>query len=258
MFPYFTFLGQTYHLYSLAGLVALFIASSVVYTRAKKINLSYVDILLSIVFLGIGALIGGAILHAIVKTPVLWSSRMYFFDTPFLFLRTAFGGLAFYGGLIGALVAMPIYAQIIKINLSALTVLIIPVLPLAHSIMRVGCFMAGCCYGIEHEVLGIAFTRSLVAPNNIKLLPVQLYETIANLLIFVALWLYTRKPRKPCRVLCVYLLPYAATRFMLEFLRGDEARGLVFALSTSQFISVIVVLVCVGTMAYDKAFKISL
>jgi len=252
MFPYFTFLGQIYYLYALLGLLALFVASGVAYIRAQKVGLGYFDMLMCIVFLSAGLTIGGSILHALVNIPVLWSNQVYFFDAPFLFLRLAFGGLVFYGGLIGALIAMPLYAKYIKVGLSTLIVLIIPVFPLAHGIMRVGCFMAGCCYGIEHEQLGIAFTRSLSAPNDINLLPVQLIEVVANFLIFVALWQYTKKPRQPLYVLCFYGLSYAAIRFMLEFLRGDDVRGYIFLFSTSQFISVFLVIFCIGALIYEK------
>jgi len=252
MFPYFTFLGQTYQLFALLGLLALFVASGVAYIRAHKMGLSYFDMLMGIIFLGVGLAIGGSILHALVNIPVVWSNQIYLFDAPFLFLRLAFGGLIFYGGLIGALIAMPLYAKYLKVDLSTLIVFIIPVFPLAHSIMRIGCFMAGCCYGIEHDRLGIAFTRSLSAPNGINLLPVQLFETIANIFIFTALYQYTKRPRKPLYILCFYGLSYASIRFVLEFVRGDNVRGFIFLFSTSPFISVFVVIICISALIYDK------
>ena len=239
-------------MYALISLAALFVAATVAYIRAKSINFSYFDMVLGIVFLGIGLVIGGAVLHALIQIPNLWNNQIYFFDTPFLFLRIAFGGLVFYGGLIGTLIAMPLYAKSLKVKLSTLIVLIIPVFPLAHGIMRIGCFMAGCCYGIEHNNLGIIFTHSLSAPNGVSLLPVQLFESVANFMIFVMLWQYTKKPRNPKYVICLYGVSYAIIRFMLEFLRGDNVRGFIFVFSTSQFISILVLIFCVFVLAHDK------
>jgi len=229
-------------MYALIGLAALFVASGVVYSRARYIGFTYFDLLMGIVFLGVGLIIGGMLLHAIVQIPILWENRALL--TVFSFFRTAFGGMVFYGGLAGVLASIPLYAKLLKRDLHTIVILLIPVFPLAHGIMRIGCFMAGCCYGVEHEALGIAFSRSLVAPNGVSLLPVQLYESVANIVIFVVLWLYTRKHRTPLNVLCFYGTLYAAARFMLEFLRGDAMRGFVFALSTSQFISVLVITAC--------------
>lgn len=252
MLPYIVFLNRPYPLYGLLGVVALFVATGVVYPRAKREGLVYVDLLLGIVVLGVGLLIGGTILHAMVRIPFLWEHRGDL--SLFEFLRIAFGGLVFYGGIIGVLIAMPLYAKSLKKGLSDIVLLTVPLFPLAHGIMRIGCFMAGCCYGVEHDNLGIAFTRSLVAPNNVRLLSVQLFETITNFFIFIALWKYTENPRRPLVVLCFYGLSYAIIRFMLEFLRGDEARGFIFGFSTSQFISIFVVIFCISALICEKTF----
>lgn len=235
-------------MYGIIGLMALYIATAVAYPRAKHEGLTYFDLLLGVVILGVGLLIGGTLLHALVRISFVWGYRDYlsFFE----FFQAVFGGMVFYGGLIGVLIALPLYAKVLKRKLSTIILMVVPVLPLAHGIMRIGCFMAGCCYGIENAVLGIAFTRSLSAPNNINLLPVQLFETVANFLIFVGLWTYTKKHRKPLFVLCFYGLSYAIIRFMLEFLRGDVARGFIFGFSTSQFISVLVAMFCIGILIH--------
>jgi len=243
MFPYFVAGNQTYPMYALIGLAALFIASGTVYSRARNIDFTYFDLLIGIVFLGVGLIVGGMFLYSIVQIPFLWENRAQL--TVFSFFRTALGGMVFYGGLVGALASIPLYAKVIKRDIPTIVILLTPAFPLAHGIMRIGCFMAGCCYGIEHEALGITFARSLVAPNGVSLLPVQLYETIANIVIFVVLWMYTKKHRTPLKVLCLYGTLYATARFMLEFLRGDTLRGFIFTLSTSQFISVLVITSCV-------------
>ena len=109
--------------------------------------------------------------------------------------------------------------------------------------MRLGCFAAGCCHGISHP-FGIAFERSISAPNNIPLIPVQLFEAFANLLIFAALWIYTKKEKHWLYIAALYAFLYAFVRFLLEFLRGDAVRGTVFGFPTSQVISAVIILAC--------------
>jgi len=252
MLPDFTIFGQTYPVYTLAGLAALFAAAGLASVRSKKIGLTFSDMLLGIVILGAGLLIGGSVLFALVRMPTLWEFRDNFAGSPLAFLQATFGGMIFYGGLFGALAAMPIYARLMKRSLSDIICLVIPTFPLAHSIMRLGCFAAGCCHGIPHDTLGIAFTRAIGAPNDIPLLPVQLIEAAMNFLIFVIMWQFSKKERKAIHILCLYGMSYAAGRFALEFLRGDVARGFVFFLSTSQFISILVLLACTIALLCSK------
>jgi phosphatidylglycerol:prolipoprotein diacylglycerol transferase len=120
-----------------------------------------------------------------------------------------------------------------------------PGIALGHVIGRVGCLMAGCCYGIPTtEPWGITFTDPFAAANvgtplNIPLHPTQLYEAGAELIILVLLLLTERKGKTFAgRTFWVYMLIYAVSRFVIEFYRGDE-RGVVMGFSTSQFISLI-------------------
>lgn len=143
------------------------------------------------------------------------------------------GGLVFYGGLIFAL----IFSFIFFIRYPALKSLylqFVPGLALAHGVGRIGCFLAGCCFGeITHSGLGIHF-------NGAERFPVQLYEAI--LLILLGIILHLKKREWKTSLLIKYLFAYSVIRFALEFMRGDEVRGGVAALSTSQWISVCIFL----------------
>lgn len=150
------------------------------------------------------------------------------------------GGLVFYGGFVGATLAMLVFARRHSLSLLALTDLIVVSLPFAHALGRIGCFLHGCCYGrrlagwpgvcfpygslpwedhVDHGWILPQATRSLPVH------PVQLYEALFNLLLFgLVLRLYGRRRRRG-RVTGVYLVCYAVGRFLLEFLRGDHAAG---------------------------------
>jgi phosphatidylglycerol:prolipoprotein diacylglycerol transferase len=155
-------------------------------------------------------------------------------------------GGVFYGGLIAA-IAVCIY-QLRKHKLPLWTSgdLFAPGIALGYMVGRLGCLMAGCCYGKPTDVpWAITFTDpaanlNVGTPLNVPLHPTQLYESLAGLLILAVLLVTERRGRSfPGRTFWLFVLLYSVSRFAIEFFRGDE-RGIVFGLlSTSQFISVV-------------------
>lgn len=116
---------------------------------------------------------------------------------------------------------------------------------ITHAFGRLGCFMAGCCHGVETEsFLGVIFTHPecRADPLGKPLHPTQLYS-IAMLLVIITLLLLLKKRQKfDGQLFPVYLMIYAVGRSVIEEFRGDEARGFVFdgPLSHSQFISIFI------------------
>jgi len=248
VFPYIHFLGREYPTLSMLGLVGFFAAVIVAGFRAKRYGLTRGEPVYIGVFAGIGLLVGSVLLFGLTRASYVWENRAYFANLPALIFGL-FGGMVFYGGLFGAIAGIFLYSRIMKVPFSTAMKLTIPVFPLAHAIMRLGCFAGGCCHGIAFPPpLGIAFTHAVGAPNNIPLLPVQLYEAAANLLIFGIIWCHTKKDRNWVSIACLYGLSYSFVRFWLEFLRGDAIRGFVAGLSTSQLISILVFIVCAACL----------
>ena len=157
-------------------------------------------------------------------------------------------GGVFYGGLILSVVAAMWFIRRHRLPLWLTCDAFAPGIALGQAVGRVGCLMAGCCYGRPTELpWGITFTHPLAAANvgtplNVSLHPTQLYESAAALLILgVLLFLERRAPSFPGRTFWTYLLLYPSARFLIEFYRGDP-RGTVFdILSTSQFVSLLLV-----------------
>ena len=148
--------------------------------------------------------------------------------------------VTFAPGLIGAVLAMWWYTHHFKMDFWQSVELLIPSVPLVHAFGRIGCFCGGCCYGIPFDPpIGIAFTNSPVAPNGIPLFPVQLVEAGLNFLLFFFLLWFAGKPRPQGRILGAYVIAYAVIRFVLEFLRYDYERGILWVFSTSQWISLL-------------------
>ena len=151
-------------------------------------------------------------------------------------------GFVFYGGLIGALLCALLAKKIHKIDVAALLRSCIFFLPLAHGFGRIGCFLGGCCYGIPYDGwLAVTFPDDVGIPEPLTRFPVQLVESA--LLICLAIVLFILAYRgKDRRTISIYLIAYAIIRFVLEYLRADAARGSFLFLSTSQWISILIVI----------------
>ena len=159
----------------------------------------------------------------------------------------------FYGGLAGAILFARWWLPRQKLHFWRIADVLAPSIALGHFIGRVGCFLAGCCFGRESTSLGVRFPPESVAfqqlvsegrldaaaPSTPPLSAVQLYEAAGELALFVTLsWLLPRK-RWHGQVIVVYLGAYAVLRGLLELLRGDAIRGVVAGVSTSQLLAAV-------------------
>ena len=153
----------------------------------------------------------------------------------------------FYGGFIGAVVAsLLFFRRHRQLSFWRSADICAPAIALGQAIGRVGCLMAGDDYGRPTAMpWAVTFTDPIAtgisgAPMGVPLHPVQLYESIVCLLLFVFLVRLLRRKRYNGEVILTYTLLYATARFLLEFFRGDADRGFVIGwLSTSQFIAAI-------------------
>ena len=164
-----------------------------------------------------------------------------FLQNPMQYLAGA--GFVVYGGIIGGALTIYGFCKIKKIDMLSYLDLMIPSVALAQGFGRIGCFLAGCCYGKETDsCLGVVFTNSDFAPNGVKVLPTQLFMAGGDILLMaVLLWYAAKRPLRG-RTSALYLILYSIGRFAIEFLRNDD-RGTVGMLSTSQFIAIFTLMV---------------
>ncbi|MBR6408602.1 MAG: prolipoprotein diacylglyceryl transferase [Clostridia bacterium] len=161
-----------------------------------------------------------------------------FINDPILLISGS--GFVVYGGIIGGVLAALIYCKIKKIGFLEYFDICIPSVALAQGFGRIGCFLAGCCYGCPTDsFIGITFFHSELAPNGVKLVPTQLIMSAGDFIIALVLILYYRKKPAKGRTGWLYLILYSVGRFCVEFLRADY-RGSVGPFSTSQFISLFI------------------
>ncbi|MCG2721148.1 MAG: prolipoprotein diacylglyceryl transferase [Thermodesulfovibrionales bacterium] len=151
------------------------------------------------------------------------------------------GGLVFYGGVLLAIPTAIWYVRKNNLALWQTADIFAPSVAIGHVFGRLGCFAAGCCYGKTAQTLpwGVIFTDpDCLAPTDVLLHPTQLYESAGELIIFIILIVLRRYKSFNGQLFMTYLLLYSVLRFVVEFFRGDIARGFLIAdISVSQSIS---------------------
>ncbi len=244
MFPQFDFFGKTIGMYGVCAVLGLIVCGFIGYIFINSRGEEPEDMILAVVFAGIGITLGGHLLFGITNI----SKLLDYFQTtnnPSLkqfiaLIIEIFGGSVFYGGFIGSLIAISIYGKIRKKKSLYLDLLAFST-PLFHTFGRIGCFLAGCCYGIESEFGFTAYGNTLIeAVNDVSRFPVQLLEASLNFILFFILINFFRKEKYTGKLIYIYMASYAVIRFCTEFLRGDEIRGFFLFFSTSQWISLII------------------
>lgn len=159
-------------------------------------------------------------------------------------------GIVFYGGLFGLIITYSLCLKSKHCNLDTQALNILAVcIPLFHAIARIGCFLSGCCFGKLYQgILSINYITTIEnhVDENLRF-PVQLVEALFEFFIFIYLLsLLKNEHWRSKRLLLRYLAIYSSGRFLLEFLRGDIRRGLIYGISFSQCISVIIWIVLTG------------
>ncbi len=240
--------------YGLLMVIAVIVATYLSEREARRRGIDS-RLVLDTAFWGVlGGLLGAKLLFILVNSgnyfdacfhpelPNILNDRLPYSSPDCLAaLRFWEAGQVWYGGFIGALLFVFVLLKKRKASFMELTDLMIPFMALGHAIGRIGCFMAGCCWGIPTtSPLGVQFPRGSMAyaqhvannwiPANASAsLPVhatQLYEAFGNLLIFAALLFLSRSGRASKKIIFVYVFMYAILRTVVEFFRGDHSRGL--------------------------------
>lgn len=156
------------------------------------------------------------------------------------------GGLVFYGGLIGGVSCFLLLHYCFHLFPLKYAHLLLAPLVFAHALGRVGCFLAGCCYGSTTTLPWAVHLHGALRH------PVQLYESFSLLLLGLFLQKNLHRGLRFCFL--SYLGLYSAIRFTLEFLRGDLVRGIHGMFSTSQWISLFFLLGALLFLALSKFF----
>lgn len=248
MCSYINFFG--YPLSSYGLMVALGVITCVIYAfiqYRKQSEVKDYALIFCTLWIALGIFVGSHILYGITNISkiiqVLSDIPRYFadFSVGISILGTLIGGMVFYGGLIGGAIAAVLYLKLTKKDVALYCDFLVPCIPLFHFFGRIGCFLGGCCYGMEFPI-GFTYTDSIVAEaNGVCRLPLPLIEAFFNILIFILLVAcYNKHKIKKGHLILVYCFTYPIVRFIDEFFRGDAIRGFWGPFSTSQWISLVI------------------
>lgn len=187
----------------------------------------------------------------LVLAGVVGGKFFMIFEDPTLYLSQpkklfSGSGFVFYGSLLTTISVMLWYFKKIKVPVLGMLDVMAVVTCIVHGFGRIGCFMAGCCYGLPTDgFLSVVFSNPVcqAEPLHTPLYPTQLFEATFIFSILIALLILKKKKIFDGQLFLIYLMVYAVGRGILEIFRGDIERGFLIEniLSNSQFISILVI-----------------
>ena len=186
---------------------------------------------------------------------------------------TPTGGFMGIGAMIGGLLGALIVSKFNRKEVFKLTDFFAVALGLGLFLGRLGCFLAGCCYGkVSRVPWSMAFPRgspvclhqqaegliSVYNPLSLPVHPTQLYESLFGLVLFVVLWKLYRKRAYENRLIFLFLIPYSGFRFIIDFFREDNPI-FIWLVSLPQFLfAILFVLTLAAFYHFDKIFRTKL
>lgn len=234
-------------LVALAFLAGLTVASKL----ARRGGLNSEAVMNLGIYCALAGILGAKIMMVLIDLPEYLANPGELFS-----MATLQAGGVFYGGLLLALAVAWVYMRKMKLPALATADVFAPGIALGHGIGRLGCFSAGCCWGVpSHLPWAVTFTNprahELVGvPLGIPLQPTQLYESISEFIIFAVLYRRARKSHAPGAIITLYMILYGTVRFLVEFVRNHEqANPFGGPLDTSQWISL-------GLIAFGAAYQV--
>jgi phosphatidylglycerol---prolipoprotein diacylglyceryl transferase len=229
------------HTYGVLVAAAFLVALWMIGRLAKEQKLNPETVTNLGIYCALAAIAGAKLMMFVVDAP-------YYYEHPgeIFSMATLQAGGVFYGGLIAALAVSWWYMRKARLPLLKTADIFAPGIALGHGIGRLGCFSAGCCWGVEcHLPWAVTFKNPVAnqlvgVPLNTPLHPTQLYESFAEFLIFGILFWRIHRAHPEGAVIGLYLMLYGAVRFVVEFFRYHEQGNLFNGpLDTSQYISAV-------------------
>jgi len=223
--------------------IAAIIAISVIEARRLRVSDEH------IYNVALWAIIGGILLSRLLHVIDRWD---YYMANPRQIL--GFEGLAVYGAVLGALIAVLIYCYVKKLSFWQMGDIIAPGAILGQGIGRIGCLLNGCCYGIPTTLpFGLIYTNpGSACPIGEAFQPTQIYHIAWDLIGFGILWSLRRKLEPKGSLFLLYLAINAAGDLSIRFVRVGEPfrQGMFFNLQEAQIIGILILVVTVPLLIF--------
>lgn len=250
MFPDLISIGPiTLHTYGLFVAVGFFVGLMNATRLAKDQGISSQQVMDMGFVIIISAIIGSRAMYVLMNAS-------HYTRAPLDMLKIWEGGLVFSGGVIGVVLTMLWYIKRHGLHLGKTADLWAPSIAIGQGFGRIGCLMAGCCYGRPTDVpWGVTFTHSnCLAPLNQSLHPTQLYAALSAVAIFLVVMLLYKKKKFDGQVFLWFLIMHSTARLAIERFRGDD-RGLLLSsnMTLTQFVSILILVASVGILLTVKS-----
>ncbi len=235
----------TVHGYGLMVFIGILAAYFTAEYRAGKKGMDKDNIFSLVVWALVSGYIGSKILFIVTILPEVLTNPAV--------LKDIASGWVVYGGIIGGVVGIMLMCRMKKLDFWQYIDIAAPSMALAQGFGRIGCLLAGCCYGVQTDsAFAIVFHNAEFAPNGVPLVPIQIISSALDFLNAIVLIYLDRRKTREGQVMALYLIFYSIGRFVLEYFRGDTLRGSIGDLSTSQFISIFTLLFGVIVFFFRK------
>jgi phosphatidylglycerol:prolipoprotein diacylglycerol transferase len=213
-------------------------------SREQVMDMGFVIIL--------SAIIGSRVMYVLMNTS-------YYTRNPLDMFKIWQGGLVFSGGVLGVVLTMVWYIKRHGLSIGKIADLWAPAIAIGEAIGRIGCLMAGCCYGRPTGTeWGITFTdpHSLACPLNVPLHPTQIYSSLSGFIIFLVVMTLYSKKKFEGQVFLWFLILHSTARLAIERFRGDD-RGIFLnsGMSMTQFVAILILITAVGILVVVKSRK---
>jgi phosphatidylglycerol---prolipoprotein diacylglyceryl transferase len=247
LFHFGRFPIYAYGFFIVMGVVAATLLA-VLKIRKSDIKISFEEGMDLFFYTVLSAFLGSRILYVLINFDV-------FRQEPSQIFKIWEGGLVFYGGLVPAAAVAFWVMKWRRLPVWRLADPISPLIALGLSFGRMGCFLAGCCYGKETSLpWAVVFKNpDSLARLNLPLHPTQLYDAANGLVLFFFLTWVEKRKTFDGQIFWLLLLLYSMTRFFIEIFRGDP-RGFLLGdlLSTSQAIGILLAIFSLFMLFYLK------
>lgn len=230
----FELFGFQIYWYGVLAAVAFVLGFGTAARRAPRAGVSGDEVFNLAPWIIVGTILGARALYVVSY----WEKE--FAGQPLTRLFNMRSGLVFYGGLIGASLAVIIYCARRKLPLWRIADIFAPSVALGHGIGRIGCFMTGCCYGKACDLPWAVHFPKEHWTAGAGVHPTQLYESGLNLLFYALLaWLFQRR-KFDGQIFAIYMAGYAVIRAFVESFRGDYAGQFDSVLTPGQWVSIFI------------------
>ncbi len=212
-------------LYGVFILVAIVLGSIIIYKNTEKFDFNKDEKTALLLYVLLGSIFGAKY--------ITYFANIQNYNEPFNFIKS---GVSSYGAVIGIILIMVLYSKQYGKKFKDLIYIIISSIPLMYGIGKIGCFFAGCCYGIKYNgPLNVVYNYSNSAPNGISLFPIQLLESVAFIGIFIYVYIKTKNKRSSDTMIGKVIIMYGVTKFLLDYLRMSHV-GIIITIN--QIISI--------------------